>query len=112
MLEPGTLRDKVKAATRRGRQTGALEPMPTRCEIVEEGGIRFVVRVLTNRDRKTRARLAQDEVEARGEEANPFLPYDEDLYVADISATHVGLLNKFNVLDDQVRKRIVPHTKT
>jgi ATP adenylyltransferase len=30
---------------------------------------------------------------------NPFLPYDPDLFVADISETHVCLLNKFNVLD-------------
>jgi ATP adenylyltransferase len=27
------------------------------------------------------------------------LPYDEELFVADVSATHVGLLNKFNVID-------------
>ena len=30
---------------------------------------------------------------------NPFLPYDPDLVVADISDTHVALLNKFNVID-------------
>ena len=30
---------------------------------------------------------------------NPFLPYDENLWVTDISQTHVCLLNKFNVID-------------
>jgi sulfate adenylyltransferase (ADP) / ATP adenylyltransferase len=34
-----------------------------------------------------------------GEEFNPFLPYEEDLFVADISDTHVCILNKFNVVD-------------
>jgi ATP adenylyltransferase len=31
--------------------------------------------------------------------ANPFLPYDPDLFVSEISQTHVALLNKFNVVD-------------
>ncbi len=30
---------------------------------------------------------------------NPFLPFDEDFFVTDISDTHVCLLNKFNVVD-------------
>ena len=30
---------------------------------------------------------------------NPFLPYEEDLFVAGISDTHVCLLNKFNVVE-------------
>ena len=29
---------------------------------------------------------------------NPFLPYDEDLWVRHLSATHTLLLNKFNVV--------------
>jgi ATP adenylyltransferase len=31
--------------------------------------------------------------------ANPFLPYDPDLFVAELTPTHVALLNKFNVVD-------------
>ena len=30
---------------------------------------------------------------------NPFLPYDEDLFVTDISATHLCLLNRFSLVD-------------
>ena len=30
---------------------------------------------------------------------NPFLPYEPDLYVADVSPTHVCILNKYNVVD-------------
>ena len=34
--------------------------------------------------------------------ANPFLPYDKDMFVEDISDTHVCLLNKFNVIDHHI----------
>jgi hypothetical protein len=30
---------------------------------------------------------------------NPFLPYDEELWVADLNKTHTLLLNKFNLVD-------------
>ncbi len=33
------------------------------------------------------------------ESFDPFLPYDKDLFIAGLSASHVCLLNKFNVLD-------------
>ena len=32
------------------------------------------------------------------EKVNPFLPYEEDLWVCHLSATHTLLLNKFNVV--------------
>lgn len=34
----------------------------------------------------------------QAEVKNPFLPYEEDLFVADLSDTHLLLLNKFNVV--------------
>jgi ATP adenylyltransferase len=42
---------------------------------------------------RERSRRARD-----GRRGNPFLPYDEALLVRVLSETHVGLLNKFNVL--------------
>ena len=33
---------------------------------------------------------------------NPFLPYDPDMYVADLSKSHVCLLNKFNVIPHHI----------
>lgn len=53
-----------------------------------DDGIDFIVRILCNSRRKASTRSP----------ANPFLPYDPDLFVQDISDTHVCLLNKFNVL--------------
>jgi len=98
-FEPGTLWDRVLRTTARGERSGSLQPIPTTSETVEDGGIRFQVRVVDNLRRKQRARRAQQRAADAGRDANPFLPYDEDLYVADVSDTHVALLNKFNVLD-------------
>jgi ATP adenylyltransferase len=94
VLEPGTLWPALQARAERALRCGALEPVATERDEVEEAGIRFVVRVLAHLERKVRASFAQ----ARTGH-NPFFPYNEDLFVADISQTHLCLLNKFNVLD-------------
>ncbi len=72
---------------------GKLQRIPTRDEIVEHGGVRFVVRLVEALERKRIARLMQPP------DLNPFLPYDEDLFVAELSDTHLCLLNKFNVVE-------------
>ncbi len=93
---PGTLWQRLHAATEHGLAVGALQPIPTTFETVEDGGIAFQVRVVDNLKRKAEARQRQDRGEAP---ANPFLPHDPDLFVADVSDTHLAVLNKFNVLD-------------
>jgi ATP adenylyltransferase len=93
-LEPGSLWPALRARTEHALRCGALEPIATECAELEEAGIRFVVRVLAHLERKVRACFAQ----AR-KGTNPFLPYNQDLFVADVSQTHLCLLNKFNVLD-------------
>ncbi len=89
-----TLWSKLQTQTQHGLATGALKPIDTQYEIVSDGGIKFIVRILTNLNRKAQARKIQTQ-----EKTNPFLPYDQNLYVTDISDTHVCLLNKFNVMD-------------
>ena len=96
---PGTLWQRVLRATERGERTGALQPIPTRSETVEDGGTPFQVRVVDNLRRKQAARHAQQRAADAGRPANPFLPHDDDLFVAQINETHLCLLNKFNVLD-------------
>ncbi len=99
-LEPGTLWPKIKESSDRAIACGALHSIPTESEFVEEKGIRFLVRTLSNLDRKEEDKKKQEQKSATsGKEFNPFLPYDKDLFVADISETHVCLLNKFNVVD-------------
>jgi ATP adenylyltransferase len=91
MLDRGELWGAVCRRAEVALECGALRPLATRREFVEDGGVRFVVRTLETIERKHEAAS-----EAR---ANPFLPYDEAMFVADVSDTHVALLNKFNVID-------------
>ncbi|MGQ4650251.1 DUF4922 domain-containing protein [Lyngbya aestuarii] len=99
-LEPGTLWTRVKEQTQHAIQCGALQSIPTEYQFVEQGGINFLVRILSNLARKDKAKQQQDKKTlASGKEFNPFLPPEKDLFVADISETHLCLLNKFNVVD-------------
>jgi ATP adenylyltransferase len=96
LLQPGTLWKHTVARTQHGLACGALQPMETVCEFIEQAGVHFLVRSLVNRGRQHFDNKAKRTADVG---FNPFLPYDEDLFVTDISATHLCLLNKFNVLD-------------
>ncbi|MEH2056062.1 MAG: phosphorylase [Nostoc sp.] len=103
LLQPGTLWTSVKKQTEYALGCGALLSIPTEFEFVEEDNVRFLVRILSNLNRKKAAKEKQEKQSATsGEEFNPFLPYEEDLFVADISDTHLCILNKFNVVDDHL----------
>ena len=89
-FKPGTLGQHVAERTRAARAGGTLQSIPTDCELVEQHGVRFVVRVRASPTAKE---------EARDPGRNPFLPYEEELFVADVTESHFCLLNKFNVID-------------
>lgn len=100
LLQPGTLWKRVKEQREHALSCGALVSIPTDFEFVEQGSVCFLVRVLSNLARKDAVKKKQEkQTTASGTEFNPFLPYEEDLFVADISNTHVCILNKFNVVD-------------
>ncbi|MCM0591423.1 MAG: phosphorylase [Gloeotrichia echinulata IR180] len=100
LLKPGTLWNSVKERTEYALGCGALQSIPTEFEFVEQGGVNFLVRILSNLNRKKVAKQKQEkQIATTGKEFNPFLPYEEDLFVADISDSHVCILNKFNVVD-------------
>jgi sulfate adenylyltransferase (ADP) / ATP adenylyltransferase len=100
ILAPGTLWDRVHVQTQYALHCGALQPILTHYEFIEQGKIRFLVRTLSNLVRKEEVRQQQERHSvATGQDINPFLPYEEDLFVANLSETHVCLLNKFNVID-------------
>jgi sulfate adenylyltransferase (ADP) / ATP adenylyltransferase len=82
--------------TRSALECGALQSIPTHYEWLEDGGVQFLVRVVDNIRRRVEARRAQT---AKGPDFNPFLPYEPELFVCDLSDTHVCLLNKFNVVE-------------
>ncbi len=98
MLQPGTLWEQVRKQTEYALRSGALHPIATECTFIPDSGIEFAVRVLGHLALKEGAPNEQ-----RGQEVeSPFLPYEEELFVAEISTTHVCLLNKFNVIDHHI----------
>lgn len=81
----------IKTANDHAREVGAIKSIGTTSTVIQDQGLPFIVRIVEN--------LARKERNAASNPENPFLPYDENLFVADISPTHVCLLNKFNVVD-------------
>jgi sulfate adenylyltransferase (ADP) / ATP adenylyltransferase len=72
--------------------------IPTEYEIIESEGIPFLVRIASNLVRKQQAKKPRRDFYL-DDQYSPFLPYEEDLFVTEISDTHFGLLNKYNVVD-------------
>jgi len=102
LLQKGTLWEKIVTKTEESLKIGAQLPIPTAYEFIEDAGIRFFVRILSGLQQKDEDRLKRQESSSSGKTINPFLPYEKALYVADISDTHVALLNKFNVVENHL----------
>jgi ATP adenylyltransferase len=88
-FEPGTLGQRIQDVIIRARHAGALEPIDTASDYIEDQGLTFLVRVARHLRKKP----------VGTDDRNPFLPYEPLLYVADASASHACLLNKYNVID-------------
>lgn len=98
-LQTGTLWPAILRQTEHALRCGALRPIETVQETIEDGGVRFLVRQISSLAHKDKTRQERNAKAVESGEVNPFLPYDPDLFVADLSDTHVALLNKFNVID-------------
>lgn len=100
LLRPGTLWPATVNRTRHAIGCGAMQPIATEQSFIEDGAIRFVVRKVSSLARKEADRRRNGSDPANlGAPRNPFLPYEQDLFVAHLSDRHVALLNKFNVID-------------
>ena len=53
-FQPGTLWRRLLAVTQRALQSGALQPIPTDFLYLDDGGIRFLVRLVRHLARKPR----------------------------------------------------------
>lgn len=95
ILTKGTLLRLIDEVSEKASASGSLLPIHTVSEYVDDNGLRFVVRILSNLVRKDEDRLQR----AQEKKGNPFLPYEKELFVADLSPTHIALLNKFNVME-------------
>lgn len=98
-FQKGTLWSSLVRTTERALASGSLVPIPTNHAFLRDGGIGFFVRILSTLSRKDEAKKKQAAESRSGKPANPFLPPEQDLVVADLSDTHVALLNKFNVVE-------------
>jgi len=99
--EPGTFWENVLKRTATALAHGDLQPLPTHCEYLAHEGIEFMVHVLDSlarksEEKKIRARLSTAETKQR----DPFLPYEEALFVGHILPSHIALLNKYNVVNN------------
>ncbi len=99
-FEKGPLWDQILEATGVALEHGALKPIKTEGRVLADGGVDFQVRVVESLARKEADKILQAEKsKEKREKPNPFLPYEKDMFVADISNTHLCLLNKFNVIE-------------
>ena len=98
MFDPGTLWSRVSARRKEAIACGSLHSIPTNLQRIEDAGVRFIVRVLTHLEAKPRHQYL-DEQRSDGEQTNPFLPYEQGLFVADVEPHHVCLFNKYNVVE-------------
>ncbi len=95
-----SLWQRVLAQTEYALSCGALQSIPTQFDFLEQDGVTFLVRSLDTLARKEQAAKQQKTHAATsGKQSNPFLPYEEDLFVAHLSETHLCLLNKYNVVN-------------
>ena len=83
--------------TRAALAGGALQPIATEQSVVEDAGVPFVVRSVSSLERK---RLEDRRLERTEDAAarNPLMPPEPPLTVGDLTPTHVGVLNKFPVV--------------
>ncbi|WP_017293764.1 ATP adenylyltransferase family protein [Geminocystis herdmanii] len=88
--------EKLKLVTEKALEKKALHPILTTYQILKQDHIPFLIRIVENLERKDNEKKKQKKSQTS---FNPFLPYDRDLFVDNISDSHVAILNKFNVFD-------------
>ena len=78
--------------------SGALVPIETAFDCIEQDGVRFLLRVASNLRRKAALKPKPKPASGAGR-CNPFLPPEPELLLGDISPNHRAVLNKFNVME-------------
>lgn len=100
MFEPGTLWDRTTAAFERALASGALQPIGTESALVPDAGVDFAVRIIGSLSRKAEDHERRERKRSvTGKRLDPFLPCEPAMFVADVSRSHLCLLNKYGVID-------------
>lgn len=102
LIPQGSLLQRLNITREKARKSGDLKSIETRQQVIDENGIPFQVRVLCKPRQKPSGfrRLSHQQNDKLPE--NPFLPYEEALYVGHLDSGHVILLNKYNVVDNHL----------
>lgn len=96
MFIPEKLPEMITERMKNALDKGVLESIQTEKSILIERGVEFIIRVAVSFRKKW--------ISDNNHKANydPFLPYEQDLFVTDLSKTHICLLNKYNVLNNHI----------
>ncbi|MCO5975596.1 hypothetical protein [Ideonella oryzae] len=86
---------EIRTAAQRAQAQGAMVRLVSETHAVQQEGLDFLVSHLSSLSLKDLAKILQQNTGA-----NPFLPYEPAMFVADLSDTHVLLLNKFPIFPD------------
>ena len=97
-LTPDSFWSAVRRCSGSALRSGALRPISTHVNYIEDRGVEFVVRVSDNLLRKHSASATYHQPP----DQNPFLPPDPQLTIGSLPPHHVAVLNKFNVLENHV----------
>lgn len=100
---------RIRAVSDAAARSGALVPLATEAEHIPrndaQGYPGFLVRLVQNSARKdanATLQAAGAPKKSKPDNFNPFLPYEQALYVEHVAPAHVLLLNKFNVVNNHV----------
>jgi ATP adenylyltransferase len=111
---PNDLPQKIETAHARASASGALQPIATKPEHVDEAGVRWTVYVMPGLARKAAAATLESDKPAAAQPAqkgngapsplakpafDPFAEPEADLVVEHVSPTHTLLLNKFSIIE-------------
>ena len=87
-----TLQDQIRKSFRQASSNRALRSIKTEIHLLEDAHVRFLLHVPMS------ATLGKSLSKDNSEGSDPFLPFDKELFVADLSETHVCILNKYNII--------------
>jgi len=96
----GTLWETIQQRTQSALQCNTLLPITTQQAILPDQGVDFLVRQVSSLTQKHKLKMQLESAADSAE--NPFLPYDPELFVSDVTDKHICLLNKFNVIENHV----------
>jgi ATP adenylyltransferase len=98
-LDPAFLWQALRRQTRHAIASGCLHAIDTEQQVLEDAGVRFLVRAVSSLRHKAEERHARRPKAAGGRPFNPFLPPEPELTLGAIGDAHLAVLNKFNVLE-------------